>query len=309
MLNTCPVAVRASASLLFAATALYSLASPLARAADGPVTAEVGGRIHMDFGAFDNDNRGQPNPNDTELRRLWLDVSGKLYGLNYKVEGDFSDTQNIIARDVYLKRSFGKAGALTVGQFKQHFSLDDRVSSNYGSFMERGAAATTLAPLYRLGVAWQAAPGAMTWAATSYSLQSIDVTDTDGYGLGTRVTWAPPRPDADVLHLGLSLAHERNDKVGSGGRPALRIRPRPAGHLSNNSRITLIDFASGRDVDVDKWALEYGQVRGPLSWQSEWSGARFRDGAQQGQVQAWYGLLSWFVTGQSRRYDRKTGRF
>ena len=59
---------------------------------------------------------------------------------------------------MYLARSFGKAGKLTVGQFKQYFSLDDRTSSNYGTFLERGNAGTTLAPLYRLGASWQSTP-------------------------------------------------------------------------------------------------------------------------------------------------------
>ena len=91
--------------------------------------------------------------------------------------------------------------------------------------------------------------------------------------------------------------------------PGLRIRPRPAGHPSDNSRLTLVDFSAGRDTDVNKWSLEYAQVRGPLSWQGEFSGATFDDGAQRGDVMAAYGMLSWFVTGESRAYDRKTGRF
>ena len=91
--------------------------------------------------------------------------------------------------------------------------------------------------------------------------------------------------------------------------PGLRIRPRPTGHLSDNSRLTLVDFSAYRDTDVNKWSLEYAQVRGPLSWQGEFSGATFDDGAQRGDVMAAYGMLSWFVTGESRAYDRKTGSF
>ncbi|HBK47345.1 MAG TPA: porin, partial [Xanthomonadaceae bacterium] len=96
---------------------------------------------------------------------------------------------------------------------------------------------------------------------------------------------------------------------GAHGAAALRIRPRPAGHLSDQSRITLASFGDGRDTDVDKWSLEYAQVRGPLSWQGEFSGGEFDDGAQRASVRAAYGLVSWFVTGESRGYDRRTGRF
>ncbi len=275
---------------------------------DRPVTASLGGRLHLDFADFHNDRRGTPNKDDTEIRRARLDVSGKFFVVDYKLEADFSGDR-VEAKDVFVSRSFGDAGKLTVGQFKQFFSLDDRTSSNYGSFLERGNAGTTLAPLYRLGASWQAARGDMTWAASAYSLESIDAWQVKGRAAGGRATWAPGATAGDVLHLGVSLAHERYDTPGADGVPALRIRPRPAGHLSDNSRLTLVDFSAGRDTDVNKWSLEYAQVNGPLSWQGEFSGTTFDDGSQRGKVLAGYSLVSWFVTGESRVYDRKTGRF
>lgn len=291
-------------------SALVGACLPTAHAesSGGPVTATLGGRLHLDFAEFDNDERGPPNPDATEFRRVWLDVSGKLYRFGYKVEFDFADPDDILARDVYLSHPLAN-GTLTVGQFKQYFGLDDRTGSNYGPFMERGFAATTLAPLYRLGAGWISAPGDMTWAASVYSLESIDVWQTKGYGVGGRATWSPSPQEGSVLHLGASLARERYDNPGAQGASPLRIRPRPAGHLSDQSRITLADFSAGRDTTVDKWSLEYAQVLGPWSLQSELSGARLDDGGQSGQVQAWYGFVSWFVTGESRHYDRKTGRF
>lgn len=292
------------------ACAALSAALPV-MAADGddrPVTAVVGGRLHLDFARFDNDGRGTPNRNDTEIRRAWLDVSGRFFAVDYKMEADFSGDR-VEAKDVFVSRVFGDAGRLTVGQFKQYFSLDDRTGSNYGSFLERGNAGTTLAPLYRLGASWQANPGDFTWAASIYSLESIDAWQVKGRAAGGRITWAPSPAAGDVLHLGVSLARELYDNPGAGGAPGLRIRPRPAGHLSDESRLTLVDFSNGRDTDVDKWSLEYAQVRGPLSWQGELSGATFDDGAQRGNVLAGYGMLSWFVTGESRAYDPRTGRF
>lgn len=292
-----------------------SAAASAAEWADGNLSAEVGGRFHWDFATFDNDHRGTPNRDDNEIRRLWLDVSGKIYGFGYKIEGDFAGLQDdfnsrgIEAKDVYLTRRFGDAGILTIGQFKQYFSLDDRTGSNYGQFLERGAAASTLAPLYRKAVSWQAAGKDYTWAASVYSLESIDVSNTKGGAVGGRATWAPDARDGDVLHLGLSLAHERYDHPGANGAAVLSIRPRPAGHLSDESRLTLARFGDGRDTDVDKWSLEYAQVRGPLSWQGEYSGGVFDDDAQRATVQSAYAMLSWFVTGESRAYDRKTGRF
>jgi len=288
--------------LLFSATAC-------AHAGDGPVSARLGGRLHLDAAAFDNDDRGTPNSDGTEVRRAWLSVSGRLLALKYKVEGDFADPHDLLARDMYVILDTPAAGRFTLGQFKQHYMLDDRTGSNYGMFMERGMAASTLAPQYRLGLGWQHQVGAATWAASAYSLESIDVTANKGQGLAGRATWARVRGDDDVLHLGLSLIHERHDRPGAPGHPALKIRPRPAGHLADNSRMTLIDFSAGRDTDVDKWALEYARLRGRWSWQAEWSGARFRDGLQQGDLQGAYAMLGVFLTGESRAYDAKGARF
>ena len=189
--------------------------------------------------------------------------------MDYKVEADFADLQDdfsadaIVARDVYVTQAFD-AGKLTVGQFKQFFTLDDRISSNYGAFMERSMFAQNLAPTYRLGAAWLTARDDYTLGGSVYSLESIDVWQIKGNAFGGRGTWAPQHEDGRTLHLGLSAAREYYDHPGRDGAPALRIRPRPAGHLSDGSRATLIDFGSGRDTDVDKTSLEFGAVRGPL---------------------------------------------
>jgi len=49
--------------------ALAALAAPAFAEDERPVTATVGGRLHLDFATFDNDNRGTPNKDDTEIRR------------------------------------------------------------------------------------------------------------------------------------------------------------------------------------------------------------------------------------------------
>lgn len=130
--------------------ALAALSAPAFAAEDDrPVTATLGGRLHLDFATFDNDNRGTPNKDDTEIRRAWVDVSGKFFVVDYKLEADFSGDR-VEAKDVYLARSFGKAGKLTVGQFKQYFSLDDRTSSTTAASWS----AATPAPRWRRCTGW-----------------------------------------------------------------------------------------------------------------------------------------------------------
>lgn len=311
------MAVAPHAGACVALCLLAASALPAA-AAEGdderPVTAELGGRIHWDFAEFDNDRRGAANPDDTEVRRLWLDVSGKFYGWGYKIEGDFAGLQdkfsgdNVEAKDVYVTRDF-KAGKLTLGQFKQYFTLDDRISSNYGVFMERSMFASSVAPLYRLGAAWITARDDYTIGGSVYSLESIDVWQVKGRAFGARGTWAPRHDTGDSLHLGLSLAREYYDHPGRDGANGLRIAPRPAGHLSDNSRATLVNFNRGLDTDVDKYSLEFALARGPVYLQSELSGADFDDGSQRGEIRSAYATVGWFITGENMPYDTKSGRF
>ena len=44
-------------------------------------------------------------------------------------------------------------------------------------------------------------------------------------------------------------------------------------------------------------------------FQSEIGDARFDDGAQRGRIDSAYGLVSWFITGESVPYDDGGGRF
>ncbi len=129
--------------------------------------------------------------------------------------------------DVYLRHDFGNTGTLTLGQFKQHFSLDDRTSPDYGQFLERGGGANTLAPEYHKGVSWKATHQNTTWWVSAYSLDSISLSNVNGRGLGGRGTWSPDTPEGDVLHLGLSLAHQRYDHPGSDGMGRLKHPPTP----------------------------------------------------------------------------------
>lgn len=275
---------------------------------DQDFSAHWSGKIHLDFARFGNDAVGTPNRDHQEIRRAGFNVSGNVHAFDYKFEVDVTDLDDLRMCDAFISRTFG-AGTLTVGQFEQPFTLEDRTGSTHGTFLEGSFGPTALSQSHRLGVGWHASPGDMTWAATAYSLETIDNHQTKGGGVGGRATWAPVAEEDAFLHLGVSAALERAEHAGAEGAPVVRVRPRLAGHLSDMSRPTLVDFSNGRDTDVDKWALEYAQGRGPLSWQAEYSGARYDDGVQRADVRAWYGAVSWFVTGESRLYSGDDGHF
>lgn len=272
-----------------------------------PVTFKLAGRVHWDVARFDDDARGAGNTDASELRAAWIDVSGKFFGADYKFEVDASGDE-VVAKDAYIARRF-TGGVLTVGQFKQYVTLDDRISGNHTVFIERSFLTQALAPTYRLGAGWLTSRDGYTLAASAYSLESIDAWQVKGRALAVRGTYAPRREAGDVLHLGLSLAHEAYDHPGADGAPALRLRSRPVGLYGDASRATLVDFSGGNDVDVDKYALELAGVRGAWSYQGELGGARYDDGAGDARLATGYAQLAWLVTGEVRPYDGKAGRF
>lgn len=288
------------------ATLLLLAAVPVVHADDN-VTATFSGRLHYDVARFDNDDRGTDERANDDLRAAWLAVSGKFYGFDYKLETDVAG-QRPVARDVYVARSFGNT-TVTAGQFKQFFTLDDRGSSNHIPAVERSWLAQTLAPTYRLGVGVNGYQQGMFWSGSVYSLESIDAWKTKGRAAGGRAGYAPWREAGHVLHLGAALAHEHYDNPGANGASPLRVQPRVAGYFGDNSRLNLVDFHSGRDVSVDKYGLEVAAVHGGLSLQGEYGGALYDDGQQRARVTSGYLQATWLLTGETRPYDAKAGRF
>ncbi len=287
--------------------ALLAFAALPAAHAGGNASIRFSGRLHYDTAFFDNDGRGAPEQQGDDLRAAWLAASGKLHGFDYKVEGDFAPHKPV-ARDAYIARRFG-SNTVTLGQFKQYFTLDDRTSTNHIPTIERSWLAQALAPGYRLGLGMNGNGGDAFWSGSVYSLESIDAWKVKGRGAGVRAGYAPWHAPGHVLHLGASVAREQQDTPGAGNAAALRVQPRIAGYFADNSRLSLVDFRAGRDVTVTKFGVEAAGVQGAWSWQAEYGGAHYDDGAQTADVRAGYVQGSWLLTGEARSYDAKAGRF
>jgi len=274
--------------------------------ASGIEAPELGGRLQYDLSLFDNDDRGDRNTSGTEVRRVWVDLSGTLYDFDYKVEFDFANNE-LTSKSLFLAHKLGP-GTLTIGQFKQYFSLNDRTSSKYTTFMERSYLAQTLAPSYQTGIGYLGAIGHSSFSGTVYNLDNNDPDAADGMGGSIRLTTAPVLSDSRVVHLGGSFAYEAYGENNDGSQPVL-FRVRPAGHMSDASRTTLLAFDDGSDVDGYKYSIEFAAVMGPLSFQSEYGGADYESDSVDGKIQTYYGYVSYFLTGEHRAYSAKSGAF
>lgn len=270
---------------------------------DGNFQGTFGGRLMLDAAVFDND--GAENRSGTEFRRLRLGSKGKIYGLGYKIEIDFAggDTST---KDAYLQLPL-LGGDLTVGQFRQYFTMEELTSSRHITFMERSFV-TSFAPSRKVGVGFWSDYGPVNYGVSAYN--AFEDEDQDGgpgvqEGLGStaRVIFGPQLSEGVQLHVGASALRE----AGLQGRT--RVRVRPAGHLSNASRTTLLDINTGERVESLRFGIEGAAVAGPLSLQMEYVDSNYETDNIDQDAKAYYMYASYFLTGESRPYKASSGTF
>lgn len=272
-----------------------------AQSNDGAFKFQVGGRIMADatFGSSDDASINDMNEG-TEFRRARIFFKGQLNNdWGYKWQVDFADS-DVSTKDMFIKY---KPKGLTIGQFKQPFSLEELTSSKYITFMERGLP-NVFATGRRIGVGYDSDWDGGTFAASVYGQEAGNGDENqEGFGAGVRLTLAPIHEAGNVLHLGLAAAQESpND----GDNDQVRVRVRPEVH--NAPR--LVDTNSIANIvgvdDITKIGLEGAWVAGPFSLQAEWMQMDMsrEDGLPDVDFDGWYASASWFLTGESRPYKK-----
>ena len=265
---------------------------------DGRFVGTFGGRFMLDTAVFDNDLA--ENQSGTEFRRLRFASKGKIYDAKYKIEIDFSDDE-IQLTDAYL--SFDVlGGALKIGQFRPFFLLEELTSSNHISLMER-ASLTELGPGRQIGVGYWRKLGIFGAGISGYNTDSNDNDEDEGVGGSLRLVAGPKFGEFVQAHFGVAAVSE------GGSQSRTRVRVRPAGHLSDASRATLLDINNGLRVKSTRIGLETAVIAGPLSLQAEVVDGTYEDDIEEADVKAWYMTGSFFVTGESRNYKVGEGSF
>ena len=247
------------------------------------------GRLHLDYAAHDADVA--PLNDRFLVRRASIGLEGKIndhwsFELNY----DFADGGG--AKDVSLRYDGWKRSAITLGQFKVPFGLEELTSSNNIPFIELSLPSATFAPSRRIGVGFDRGGSAYTVAAMAFG-PSID--GDEGRGVGARVTFAPVNQDSTVVHLGLAASTERpKGEVRFGARPE-----------SRPTDIRLVRTGTLKAADrIHQLGLEAAWKTGPFSAQMEWmrSDVSRRSGQPDVDFHGGYVAGSWVLTGESRKY-------
>lgn len=272
---------------------------------DGNFEFSLGGRIHFDGYLFDRDQADVTST--TDFRRARLTLGGKAYGWEYKLEQDFSDSGTRAGfRDVYIARK-ALGGKFTVGQFKPYRSMEELTSSNEITMMERPFASASglySGRQFQQGVGYLTAGDNYTVGVSAFNLRNAAGPNNAGVGAAGRFTFAPINSDAGTLHFGVSGSYENANK----NSPNLSASALYAGRRGPSQNIATTSSASGESVDTI--GLEFAGAFGPLYFQSEYARASFGQpiGGDQ-DVNTWYVMGSWMLTGEHKPYDSGKGVF
>jgi len=272
-----------------------------------------GGRIQNDWGVYAPDSDLEKEfggeGTGTKFRRARLYFQGQFFRYGFfKAEYDFSDgSSGTEFSDVYAGLNLPKIGLLRVGYFKEPFSLQAQNSSNFISFNERSGG-DVFNPGRNSGIMLN---GNFLIRDSTFAVAFMRRTDDVGegfssqedYHLTARVTGLPYFEDggARLLHLELGFSHQFADKnVGT------RYQQRPANDFASK----LVDTGSLPVDNVELFNAGLAVVEGSLSLQSEVT-ISLPHGGISGDPVFWgaYAELSWWITGENRRYLRGRGVF
>lgn len=270
----------------------------------------IGGKLQLDSAWFGEENSlrnkvGAAKSRD-QVRRARLSAKGTMYGDGfYKFEYDFAgDSGNTRIQDAFIGwKNIPYVGTLRFGHMFEPIGRENLTSNSYLTFMEYGLP-SALMPGRNIGLQSNSAffNDALTLALGVFR-------DTDDYGAGTsnkynfstRITSTPiyKNKGEEFLHLGFSYSRRATNGT-------LQYRSRP----ESNMAPYFVDTGVFNAKNANLFGLETAYVRGPLSFETEYaSSLADLGGDKSAYFQGLYGFVSYFLTGESRPYNRSTGEF
>ena len=286
-------------------------------AADKP-WVELGGRIYFDHVLNNQDALNRQvygnAPNGTDFRTLRLKAQGNAFQVvDYKLELDLA-TSAAVFRDVYVGVSeLPLVGNVRVGHFFEPYGLESTTSTNYITFMSRSMGREAFSPQRNTGVMffdWTADQN-MTWQAGVFDTDIVDnpatrIADELSQSFTARVTWLPWYDECTegrgLLHTGAAYSY-RHPYHHSRTFSTLADEPIGIAYI-NTGALSLADYQLA--------GLEAATVYGPLSVQSECFIVRADPtaaGASDMTFTSFYVTVSYFLTGEHRRYRRDAAIF
>ena len=295
--------------------------APTFSTADGAYTMTVSGRFHLDTGAYGGINSAERSAITTAagadaatgnatFRRLILGVKGTFakdwgYDLFFNFAGN---TGSIYEAALHYKGI--KNVDVVWGAIQPILTLDDTVSSNDITFIERAAANNLMTGIgasdgrMAVGVTGH---GDNFYAGGYYTMASKGSNnDHDTQNVVGRLAVAFHPDDMSTIHLGASGSYTFETPNGR-----YRFRERPEMRIDGGSLRT-VDTGTISNIDnIAAYGPELALAYGPVRAQAEYYSYNVnRNGANQDlNFDAWYVSASWVLTGENYKYSMKKATF
>ncbi len=308
---------------------------------------QINGFFQADMGFFDQSENnmrtlGAGNPANGDIqdgagfRRFRLSAKGAVIeNVNYFAQLDFGFFGRPTFTDVWLEITHVPVlGFVKVGQWKQPFGLETVTSVRYQTFMERSSLFQSFEAFRHIGIGTYnySEDLSSTWAASIFKTGQDqfgdDIGDNAGVsvaGRGTHLAWYEEGEDGSLyyLHMGGAFWHGNpgNDKMRYSTIPEFYIGAfgSSAANPVGTSKVAIPNIANGTPPFVDTGTFNCNNfthfggellwVQGPLSVQTEAMLAIVnpQNNLAQMHYKGAYATVSYFLTGESRPYDKKAG--
>lgn len=297
------------------------------KTADEEFSWRLGGRIHMDAAFMNNDDGinqagaiSDPTlTSGTEFRRTRLDLTMTLWRVwQAKFQYDFTGSAASGFRDAYLRYLFkgSQPGHLTVGNFKEPWSMDELISSNDDTFNEKSIATNAFSLSRQIGIQystwghdlWTGTIGVFGEDPVAGSNHPSGGNDAEGYSVVGRLTLSPIHTGNRMAHLGLSGSWRTPDQGDSG----VTFGPRPEINLAD---VLVTTGAIPGIEDYTRLGVELAGVYGPVHGQAEYYKVdvnRENEGIgvfEDLDFSGYYIQGGWILTGESRPYKFESGTY
>ena len=269
----------------------------------------LGGRLHLDYAAFDDDLTAIDDDFDVRRGRPLLEL--KL-GEDFKAKLEYDFAAENGWRAAWVQWDGIDWLKIRAGNQTMPFGLEEVSSSNDIVFNERSLI-SALGPNYGTGVVFSSSGrlvgrSRFTLASGVYTdpfgKDSWDRHGSDHLGFAGRATFAPLARKRRVVQFGASFDY-RNVK----GDDSWSVSRRPASKLAPS-----LIGAGLSDVDATTtFGIEGAAMFGPVLFAAEWMRSSVeRTGASvlpDADFDGYYAQASWVITGERHRYSKGLATF
>ena len=275
----------------------------------------VGGRVMFDVHNISPDNSlssalGLSGKDGVQFRRTRMFIKGTLNKkLHYQWQYDFSKAGIGQTKATYLKYKANDGHSIWAGNIKEPFGLEEVNSSKHETFMEESAVTLAFTPNYNPGFLYRKEDPIddFGWELGVFKTdeggfgRSPNTTDSNlgDWNYTGRLTYiANYNTDKHkVLHLGLAYSYRNLN--GDNIRYDSKVE-----NIYHN--VSLVDTGLIAAQSAHQFGYEAAWVNGPLSMQSELFDIRVDPTSAQSSANfgGYYVMASYFLTGESRPYNR-----